>query len=182
MDVSEESPQLAVGRCLLDNWVEERATAQLDTSTPRESLYKKGHKGILTVDDTAKVQGTSTIKSSYIPPRGPGVRERGRRGELLERELFQKISEQIQSELNPEPPAPDFSSTTHTDYMAEGFQCSGPTLAQMYESKADQAICFWNENHNCLQGVTAANNKDAPFRKNCSFSKPISEQLDHAML
>ncbi|KAL2100391.1 hypothetical protein ACEWY4_004785 [Coilia grayii] len=212
MDVSDDSLQhneVPVGKCLLDNWVEERATALLDNSMPRVSVHKNGHRGILTLDVTAKVQGMSTVKSSYVPPKGPGVRQRGQRGELLEKHLYQKISarptepaelsrhhyfqvlknntllshsEQVQAELNLQPPVTDFSSTTHTDYMAEGFQPAGPSPAQVYDSKTERAITFWNENYHRLQGVTTVSNRDAPFRKNSSFSKPISEQLDNAML
>ncbi|XP_076139511.1 sperm-associated antigen 8 [Alosa pseudoharengus] len=178
-----ENNEISVGRCLLDNWVEERATALLDNSMPRTRIHKNGHRGILTLDMTAKVQGLSTIKSSYTPPKGPGIREKGLRGELLEKYLFEKISAEVQAEFNPEPPATEFCSTTQADYTMEGFRCVSPTiLSQEYDYKTDQAITLWNENYHRLQGVTAVTTKDAPFRKNASFSKPISEQLDNAML
>lgn len=178
-----ESKEISVGKCLLDNWVEERATALLDNSVTRTSIHKNGHRGILTVDMAAKVQGLSTIKSSYTPPKGPGVRQKGLRGELLEKHLFKILSEEVQAELDPEPPATEFSSTTQADYTMEGFRCVSPTtLCQKYDNKTDQAITSWCENYHHLQGVTAVTNKDTPFRKNTSFSKPISEQLDNTML
>ncbi|XP_062410692.1 sperm associated antigen 8 [Sardina pilchardus] len=187
MSVPEEEPlennEISVGKCLLDNWVEERATALLVDSMPRTSIQKTGHRGILTLDMTAKMQGLSTVKSSYTPPKGPGVRVKGLRGELLEKHLFEKISAEVQAEFNPDPPATEFCSTTQTDYTVEGFRCVSPTiLSQEYDHRTDQAITLWSENYHHLQGVTAVTTKDAPFRKNASFSKPISEQLDNAML
>ncbi|XP_031433116.1 sperm associated antigen 8 isoform X2 [Clupea harengus] len=159
-----------------------RATALLDNSMPRTRIPKNGHRGILALDMTAKVQGISTIQSSYTPPKGPGVRQKGLRGELLEKHLYKKISEEVQTELNPGPLATEFCSTTQADFSVEGFRCVTPTPSQEYDYRTDQAITFWSENCHRAPGVTAVRNKDTPFRKNASFSTPISEQLDSPML
>ncbi|XP_026883155.1 sperm-associated antigen 8 isoform X3 [Electrophorus electricus] len=129
-----------VGRCLLDNWVEERATALLDSTGTRLDIHKNGHRGILTVDITSKV--VSTVKAAYITPKGSGVRKRGLRTELLEKDLIKRISEQD------------------------------------HDYKTDQAITFWSENYQKIQGMTPVRTRDTPFKKNASFSTPINESLD----
>ncbi|CDQ64151.1 unnamed protein product [Oncorhynchus mykiss] len=221
LDTSVE--QKSIGKCLLYNWVEERATAVLDNERPRAHIHKNGHKGILTMDLSSKVQGVTTVNAAFTPPRGHGVRQRGLRGELLENDLLKKISllqgnskskcqqintswkllnvtikfgsvetsyeeigqgvytthhEQTHAEFNPEPPKTEFCSTTKEDYKVEGFLPSLPSPLKVHDYKSDQAITFWSENHHQIQGVTAVRTRDTPFKKNATFSTPISEHMD----
>uniref|UniRef100_A0A4W5QW51 Sperm associated antigen 8 n=1 Tax=Hucho hucho TaxID=62062 RepID=A0A4W5QW51_9TELE len=176
LDASVE--QKSIGKGLLYNWVEERATAVLDNERPRAHIHKNGHKGILTMDLSSKVQGVTTVNAAFTPPKGHGVRQRGIRGELLENDLLKKISEQTHAEFNPEPPKTEFYSTTKEDYKVEGFQPSLPSPLKEHDYKSDQAITFWSENHHQIQGVTAVRTRDTPFKKNATFSTPISEHMD----
>ncbi|KAJ7988424.1 hypothetical protein DPEC_G00323410 [Dallia pectoralis] len=168
----------SIGKCLLFNWVEERATALVDNNKPRAHIHKNGHTGILTMDLSSRAQGDTTVKSAFTPPMGHGVRQRGMRGELLENSLLKKISEQTLAELNPEPPKTDFCSTTKQDYKVKDFQPFLPAPQRDHDYKRDQAITFWNENHQQIQGGTPVRTRDTPFKKNATFSTPISELMD----
>ncbi|XP_028830180.1 sperm-associated antigen 8 [Denticeps clupeoides] len=163
------------GKCL-------HSTASLDQSEhSSHHRLKNGHTGIFTQVSTAKIDGLTSVKAAYTPPRLVGVRLTGSRKELLEKELFTKISEQTHAELNPAAPATDFCSTTRADYTVEGFNSVIPLPSKNHDYKTEQAITFWSENHRHVQGMTAVTTSDTPFRKNAFFSTPISEQLDDPM-
>ncbi|KAG7314813.1 hypothetical protein KOW79_022116 [Hemibagrus wyckioides] len=173
-----EEGERAGGGCLLGNWVEERATTSLDNTGPTSDIHKNGHKGILTVDFSSKLNGVSTLKSAFTSPKGTWVRQKGLRSELLQKHLIKSISEQVHAELTPQPPAPELYSVTRADYTAQGFQSVQPTPSTDRDYRTDEAITFWRENFDKIQGVTAVRNRDAPFKKNASFTTPISERLD----
>ncbi|XP_016336112.1 sperm-associated antigen 8-like [Sinocyclocheilus anshuiensis] len=166
------------GRCLLGNWVEERATALLDRTGPRSRVHKYGHTGILTMDVAAKVQGLSTFKAAFNSPKSLGVLQKGRRAELLENDLIKIISDQIHAEMNTEPPAPELCSVTKADYKVEGFKSVRAPMAMDHDYTTEQAITFWSDNYQKIQGVTTVKTKDHPFKINATFSTPIGEQLD----
>ncbi|XP_026195620.1 sperm-associated antigen 8 [Anabas testudineus] len=172
------TPKKKVGKSLLHNWVEERAVAALDNEETKIQTQRHGHKGILTVDQGCKMETVTTVKAAYIPPKDPGVRLRGIRGELLEKHIAQMIRDKVQAELNPPTPTTDFGSTTQKDFCVEGFVPLTPKTTQVHEYKTDQAVTFWSENYQRVQGVTAVQTPKAPFRKSAQFSKPISERLD----
>ncbi|XP_072549131.1 sperm-associated antigen 8 [Salminus brasiliensis] len=178
-EVNEENRP--VGRCLLHNWVEERAAALLDSSDPRSHINRNGHRGILTVDMTSKTQGVSTVKAAFTAPKGPGVRQKGLRAELLEKCLIKTISEQVHAELSPEPLALELCSVTRADYTAEGFKPVRPAPSMERDYRTDQAITFWSENYQKIQGMTEVRAGHSPFKKNASFSTPINERLDDPM-
>ncbi|XP_067430965.1 sperm associated antigen 8 isoform X1 [Thunnus thynnus] len=169
-----------VGKCLLHNWVEERAVAALDTQETKAHIQKHGHRGILTIDQESKMETVSTLRAAYIPPKSPGVRLRGIRGELLEKHIAQMISEKIHADLNPPTPKTDFCSTTKNDFCMEGFVPLTPETTEVcvYDYKTEQAVTFWSENYQRIQGVTAVGTPNVPFRKSALFSTPISERLD----
>uniref|UniRef100_A0A672KK73 Sperm-associated antigen 8-like n=1 Tax=Sinocyclocheilus grahami TaxID=75366 RepID=A0A672KK73_SINGR len=156
----------------------QRATALLDGTGPRSCVHKYGHTGILTMDVAAKVQGISTFKATFNSPKSLGVRQKGSRAELLENDLIKRISNQIHAEMNAEPPAPELCSVTKADYKAEGFKSVHALLTTDHEYTAEQAITFWSDNYQKIQGVTAVKTKDHPFKRNATFSTPIGEQLD----
>ncbi|KAL7838256.1 hypothetical protein AOLI_G00266600 [Acnodon oligacanthus] len=166
---------------LLRNWVEERATALLDNTGPKSHINRNGHMGILTVDMTSKMHGVSTVKAAFTTPIGPRVRHKGLRAELLEKCLIKTISEQIQADLNPELPAQELCSVTRADYGAEGFKSVRSAPSTDHDYKTNQAITFWSENYQKVQGVTGVGTPDGPFKKNTTFSTPISERLDNPM-
>ncbi|XP_067296088.1 sperm associated antigen 8 isoform X2 [Pseudorasbora parva] len=167
------------GRCLLGNWVEERATSLLDRTVPRSRVHKYGHTGILTMDVAAEVQGISTFQAAFNAPKILGVRQKGRRTELLENELIKRISDQIHAELNADPPDTEMCSMTKADYKVEGFKSVHTPLTMDHDYTTEQAITFWSDNYKKIQGVTAVKIKDSPFKRNATFSTPIGEQIDH---
>ncbi|XP_056288064.1 sperm associated antigen 8 [Pseudoliparis swirei] len=176
-----EQPNTAPGRvggCMLHNWAEERAVAALDTPETRSQIRKYGHRGILTTDWESKMERVTTLKATYVTPKSPGVRLRGVRGELLEKQLADTIREKIHAELNPPSPETDFCSTTQKDFGVEGFVPLAPETTQVHDYKSDQAVTFWSENRQRVQGVTGVQNPKASFRKSALFSTPIGERLD----
>ncbi|XP_041816610.1 sperm associated antigen 8 [Chelmon rostratus] len=166
-----------VGKCLIRSWVEERTVAALDTEQTRTQIQKHGHRGIVTVDRESKMESVTTFKAAFLPPKSPGVRLRGIRGELLEKHIVQMISEKIH-EQKPSTPKTDFCSTTQKDFCVDGFVPLTPETTQAHDYKTDQAITFWRENCQQIQGVTAIQTLKAPFRKSALFSTPIRERLD----
>ncbi|XP_056313004.1 sperm associated antigen 8 [Danio aesculapii] len=167
-------------KCLLGNWVEEGATALLDSTRPRTCIHKHGHTGILTTDVAAKVQGTSTFRAAFNASTSLGMRQRGRRTELLENDLIKRIRDEIHADLNADPPIAELSSVTKADYKVEGFKsvraCPNSTMGHEYTT--EQAITFWSDNYQKIQGMTAVKRKDSPFKRSAAFSTPIGEQLD----
>ncbi|XP_047426118.1 sperm associated antigen 8 [Mugil cephalus] len=161
---------------------EERATAALDKERTKTHIQRHGHKGILTIDPESKMESVTTLKADYVTPKGPGVRLRGIRSELLEKHIAQMISEKIKAERSPPPSKTDYCSTTRTDFSVKGFVPRTPETTQVHDYKTDQAITFWSENCKQIQGVTPIKTLNAPFRKSALFSTPISERLDEIEL
>ncbi|XP_068430464.1 sperm-associated antigen 8 [Clinocottus analis] len=174
--------QSKVAGCMLRNWVEERAVDALDTTQTRSEILKHGHRGILTMDWESKMESVTTQKATFAPPKGPGVRLQGIRVELLEKQIAVKIREKVQADLNPPSPETDYCSTTQKDFSVEGFVPLTPETTQVHDYKADQAVTFWSDNCQRIQGMTDVQNLKAPFRKSALFSTPISERLDEIEL
>ncbi|XP_035245861.1 sperm associated antigen 8 [Anguilla rostrata] len=178
MNTSDDVDKTSPGKCLLDNWVEERATSFLDTEESKAHISKHGHKGIISMDLVSKAQDVTTVKEDFIPPVAPQIRQRGLREELLEKALYKTISQQVDEEFNPGPPPAEFISTTREDFKVPGFQSVPPSPSKEHDYKSDQAISFWSENYQKVQRVTAVRTSDTPFRKNAAFSTPIGQRLD----
>uniref|UniRef100_A0A3P9IEZ6 Sperm associated antigen 8 n=1 Tax=Oryzias latipes TaxID=8090 RepID=A0A3P9IEZ6_ORYLA len=158
-------------------WTEQKAAAR-STKYSRQRTEKDSHKGIFAVDPEAKMETTTTSKANYVAPEGPGGRLRGTRRELLEKQIVQMIREEMQAEMNTPTPETQFCSTTHRDFCIPGYEPSRPKAAQIHDYKTEQAITFWSENYQQVQGVTPVQNQKAPFRRSALFSTPLSEQLD----
>ncbi|XP_029921696.1 sperm-associated antigen 8 [Myripristis murdjan] len=170
------------GKCLLEKSTEESAAAALDTEGSREQIQRLGHRDILTMDPASKIEDVSTMKAAYVSPRTAGVRLRGIRGELMEKHITQKIREQVHAEFNPAPPKTDFCSTTRKDFTVEGFVPLTLETTNVHDYKSDQAITFWSENHQRIQGVTAVPSPGSPFKKSTLFSTPVAQRLDEPAL
>ncbi|TSL28200.1 Sperm-associated antigen 8 [Bagarius yarrelli] len=128
-----------------------RATIELDNSGTASDIQKHGHRDILTVDVSSKLNGVSTLKSAFTSPYGTRVRQKGLRSELLQKHLMKSISEQVNAELTPQPVVPELYSVTRTDYSVEGFQCVQPTPSTDRDYRTDEAITFWRENVDKVQ-------------------------------
>ncbi|XP_051969726.1 sperm associated antigen 8 isoform X2 [Xyrauchen texanus] len=155
----------------------QRATELLYRTGSKSCIHENGHIGILTVDTAAEVQGVSTFNAAFSSPKSLGMRQKGKRTELMEKDLIKKISVQVHAELNPAPPASELCSVTKADYKVEGFKPVHAPL-NMHDYTTEQAITFWSDNYQKIQGVTAVKTKHCPFKRNATFSTPISEQLD----
>ncbi|KAK2818886.1 hypothetical protein Q5P01_024447 [Channa striata] len=94
-----------MGKCMVHNWVEERAVAELDNEETKIETQKHGHKCILSMDDHRKMETVTTVRADYVPPKGSG----GIRGELLEKHIARLISEKVYAELYPPAPKTDFA-------------------------------------------------------------------------
>nr|XP_046231982.1 sperm associated antigen 8 [Scatophagus argus] len=162
-----------VGKPMVHNR-EERA---LDTEKTRTQTQRHGHRGILMMDLESKMETVTTFKAAYIPPKSPGVRLQGIRGELFEKHLTQMISEKIAAERRPLTPKTDYSSTTQRDFCVEGFVSVTPETTQAHDYKTDQAITFWSENCQHIQGVSAIQTLKAPF-----FMKSMSHLITENVL
>ncbi|KAI3361955.1 hypothetical protein L3Q82_012306, partial [Scortum barcoo] len=184
----------------------QRAVAALDNEETRIQIQRRGHKGILTMDQGSKMETLTTIKATYTAHKSSGVRLRGIRGELLEKHIAQMISkkseyffqpcqlqrlisscfnsEELHAERNPPTSKTDFCSTMQKDFCVEGFVPLTPETTQgsVHDYKTDQAVTFWSENFQRIQGVTTIQTPKAPFRKSAQFSTPISERLDEIEL
>ncbi|XP_069563324.1 sperm-associated antigen 8 isoform X2 [Brachyistius frenatus] len=147
-----------VGKCLLHILAEEGA---LDTEETKMQIRRHGHKGILTMNQEAKMETMTTLKAAYVTPRSPGVRLKGVRCELLEKRAAQMTSEKAHAERNPPTLQTEYSSTSHTDFCVKGFVPRKPETTQ---------------------GMTAAQTSKAPFRKSALFTTPISQRLDEEEL
>ncbi|XP_028274181.1 sperm-associated antigen 8 [Parambassis ranga] len=163
-----------VTRRLVRNWDEKEER--------KKHIQKHGHKGILTVDEDSKMETTTTARVDFAPPKDLGVRLRGIRSQLLEKQLAQTISEKIKAERNPPTPETDYNTTTQTDFGIKGFVPLRPQTTQIHDYRTDQAMTYWREMYKRIQGVTPVKNLNAPFRKSCLFSTPITERLDEIEL
>ncbi|RVE65518.1 hypothetical protein OJAV_G00117220, partial [Oryzias javanicus] len=152
--------------------------AARSTKDSRSRSQKGSHKGIFTVDQEAKMETTTTSKATYVAVERPGGRMLGTRRELLEKQIIQMIREEMRAEVNTPTPEAEFCSTTHRDFSIPGYEPSRPKAAQTHDYKTDEAITFWSENYQQVQGVTPVQTQKSPFRKSAVFSTPISERLD----
>jgi len=59
--------------------------------TSKAQLYRHGHKGLLTIHLDAHAEKQTTVKDSYQHPQFPSVCTRGKKEELFERTLYDKI-------------------------------------------------------------------------------------------
>ncbi|XP_064608905.1 sperm-associated antigen 8-like [Liolophura sinensis] len=174
------------GKCLLENWVEERAVYELDPQelsgniTSKAQLLKDGHAGILNRDFSAKVEGESTVMSSYKVPQKVNVRLTGKKQEMIERMVLEKVHKEIQ-DINPQVEPPDYKSVTMKDFNIEDFVSQKPKPTHNHDYKRDQAVTFWTEHADKITGVSQKKTGDSAFRKNDAFSKPIDERWDEPL-
>ncbi|XP_051907103.1 sperm associated antigen 8 [Hippocampus zosterae] len=144
----------------------------------REHILRHGHKGIITMNTGAKMESITTLKSAFAPPRSAGVRLQGIRSELLERRIAQIIRDKIHAERNPPLPQTEFATTTQRDFRVEGFVPQTTKINRFHDYTTEQAISYWSENYQRIQGVSAVECPNTPFRKSAQFSTPIGEQRE----
>ncbi|CAG2249238.1 unnamed protein product [Mytilus edulis] len=190
----------ADGKCLLENWVEERSVNPYDCVeedvkvTSSAERFKDGHIGILTTELEAPASKLTTVRESYKKPEPCGVKRTND-----ERNVFEKVGREVfNEELEASQPEPtDFRSVTNKDFNIEGFKSVRPQptkmdmalviLIYMYRKTTfhfrititkRSARTYWSEHKKNVHGVSSEKTGDTPFRKNDAFSKPIGEYWD----
>ncbi|XP_067399643.1 sperm-associated antigen 8 [Emydura macquarii macquarii] len=187
-EMAEEQPRELVsrGKCLVHNWQEERATNELDQVPSPELgsegfVYRHGHRGLLTLQLLAQLADSTTMKESYCRPRRTRLPVRGQREAMLELMLYQKYRKETLAELYPPVGPMESLSTTHRDYGKEGFQAVPPPPSRPHDYRLEQPHTFWLESAPQLPGITNVRTSDTPFRRNATFTAPISEYLDQPL-
>ncbi|XP_063312746.1 sperm-associated antigen 8 [Pelobates fuscus] len=173
--------------CLLHNWVEERATASLDSSPPGAKLsdghvFRHGHRGIISTLLEAHIADSTTNKDSYRAPSTHHMRLMGPREEMLQKYLFQKFSQGVLEAINV--PSEDLNikeSTTKRDYKVDGFTSRPPASNKSHDYRTEQAVTFWTEKLHRIPGVSDIKMRDTPFKKTSMFSTPITQYLDQPL-
>jgi len=93
------------GRCLLENWVEERATNHLETNDINfenincAQLHQNGHKGLLSLNFGAQVSKSTTVRNSYKPPTFPEVAHEGRRLRAAKAKLIEECTKEVEDDF-----------------------------------------------------------------------------------
>ncbi|CAL1544475.1 unnamed protein product [Lymnaea stagnalis] len=177
----------SAGRCMLENWVEERANIDRDPPLDREYNLKEraiflrsGHPGILTVEDTAKAENVTTVRATYTPPKVDRTRQKGIRRELMEKaftkavcdEILEEKTKKIEEERG-EPMCTIFMQDYTRDFPKFEIEDT-----KDHDYVNEQPITFWSEHKDKMHGVTQTKTRDSAFRRNDAFSKPIGEYWD----
>ncbi|XP_039270986.2 sperm-associated antigen 8-like [Styela clava] len=174
------------GRCLLENWVEERATAKLEPTdvnseyTSSAQLHRHGHKGLLTLETDARAEKLTTVRESYQEPKFPQVLLKGKKAKLIEQMLYDEIGQQTHEDFNPPPPKTEYITIKQQDFDKSDFESTLPPPTKEHNVNTEQCVTFWSEHTNKITGVSQVKTRDTPFKKNTAFSKPIAEYLDEA--
>lgn len=176
--MTEQRHEKKAGKCMVSNWLEERAVAFIDTEQTKAKIQRYGHRCILSINEGAKMEDITTMRTFYVPPKGPTVKLQGRRIEHLEKQIAQAARERIELQMKPAPCQQEYCSVAHKDFKVEGFVPFTPQSAEDHDYRSEDAITFWNENYDKIQGVTPVRSMVAPFRKCSQFSRPIGERLD----
>ncbi|XP_074852017.1 sperm-associated antigen 8 isoform X2 [Carettochelys insculpta] len=175
------------GTCLVHNWQEERATNQLDEAPCAKLgsegfVYRHGHRGLLTLQCCLPLATSTTMQDSYHRPQSTRVPVRGQRAAILELMLYQNYRKETLAELYPPAGPMESRSTTHRDYRKEGFQAVLLPHTRPHDYHREQPRTFWLESARqltflLLQGVSNFRSGETPFRRNATFTTPVSEYL-----
>ncbi|XP_007498845.1 sperm-associated antigen 8 isoform X1 [Monodelphis domestica] len=171
------------GQCLIHNWVEERATNELDRVLNREESegyrFRHGHVGLLTLELSSPQTSRTTQKDSYQHPGDPRKALRGKKEAMLELLLHHEIRKEVKQAQGP-PYYCNYESVTHHDYQRKLEQPCLPPPTKPH-SLMEQPETFWLQNAKQLPGVSNIRTYDTPFRKNCSFSTPVPLSLEQPL-
>ncbi|GFS27354.1 sperm-associated antigen 8-like [Elysia marginata] len=179
----------SAGRCLLENWVEERANYGRDPPLDREynmaersGFLRSGHPGLLTIDDKAKAEDRTTVRLTYTVPDVDKTRRVGLRAELMEKAFaagvmaeMQQKQQKVEDDFKAEP----LCSTFMQDYTKD-FPKNQPAPTKDHDLVKEQPVTFWSEHKDKIHGCTQTKTRDTAFRKNDAFSKPIGEYWDES--
>ncbi|KAH3843966.1 sperm-associated antigen 8-like [Dreissena polymorpha] len=173
------------GKCLLENWVEERQTQKYDTINDdkcesKAQLFRDGHVGVLTINVDSKLESETTVRASYKKPVHPGIPLEGKKNDLM-RQMYmeQAIQDVFKDDINiPQPEPLDYKSVTAKDFNKDDFVHVPPKPTKNHNYRTEQPVSFWSEHKDRITGVTSVKTRDTPFRRNDAFSQPIDEYFD----
>ncbi|NWU09766.1 SPAG8 protein, partial [Cephalopterus ornatus] len=125
----------------------------------------------------------SSTMDTYRPPHRALLLGQGQRKAMLASMLYEKYrqactpAKETEEEIRPRPQPMESVSTTHRDYTARGFQPAPPSITQPHNYLTEQPNSFWLEQARGLPGVTALFSRNIPFKRNATFSTPITVYL-----
>uniref|UniRef100_A0A8C6SDK8 Uncharacterized protein n=1 Tax=Neogobius melanostomus TaxID=47308 RepID=A0A8C6SDK8_9GOBI len=108
------------------------------------------------------------------------IQKYGHRG-LLSMELGAKMEDVTTvtaTYVQHQGPGVRLKETTHRMKSAVLLNGAVSVCSQVHDYKSENAVSFWSENHQKIQGLTPVPSASAPFRKCSDFSRPIGERLD----
>lgn len=109
----------------------------------------------------------------------PKPPEKGKRQELLERFLFEKISEEIARETFAARSPPSYISTAHDHFNVPGFDPDARMQPSFkYSLYTDPILTYWSENRRNMHGVTVPDNPTRNFNSSLKFTKSPAERFD----
>ncbi|GIX77100.1 uncharacterized protein CEXT_51051 [Caerostris extrusa] len=121
----------------------------------------------------------STHQADYKTPPRPTPPRRGKRKELMEKYLFEKISADIANHLFRPRSPPKYLSTTHDHFDVPGFDPDASLQPKFEHSLySDPYVTYWSENKRRVHGVSVPENPTGNFNSSTRFSKPISEKWE----
>jgi hypothetical protein len=174
-------------KCLLENWVEERAVSDLDAHkaikhpeiTNQAKLLKDGHDGLITTASCSHTRDLTTHNDSYRPIKGLGIRLKGARAELLERMLYERAKKELEEEAAQQEEPDEIRSVTSKDFGIDDFVPKEPAPTSHHNYVTEQPVTIWTEIRDRAHGITQVKPTfDTPFRRNAAFSRPISENWE----
>ncbi|XP_061218008.1 sperm-associated antigen 8 isoform X2 [Neopsephotus bourkii] len=180
---AEQPPRLGPrGRCLIHNWQEERATNHLDIVQGQEQgsegfIHRHGHPRLL-YHHHLPGPNNSTTMDTYCLPHSVLMPGQGQREATLKAMLYHKYREEMLKKISPPRMPMESMSVTHQDYKPKGCLSAPSPPSQPHDYLTEQPCSFWLEQARSLTGVTSIRSRDSPFRKDASFSTPITESLD----
>lgn len=177
------------GRCLLENWVEERANKERDPSQDKEynptekaDFLRGGHKGLITINDSAKASDVTTVRESYTVQCPDPTRRVGKRKELMEQAFAQAVCEDLlkEKEEKAKQELEGLMASTFTKSYSKEFTKTEFKQTANHDYITEQPVTFWSEHKDKIHGTSQVKTKDTAFRKNDAFSKPIGEYWDES--
>jgi hypothetical protein len=175
-------------KCLIENWFEERAVADIDNEKAKQKphvkteaeLLKDGHDGLITTVGCSHTRDLTTHLDSFRPFTDPGIRLKGSRAELMERMLYERALKELEEEQREkELAAEEVRSVTNKDFGIDDFVPMQPAPTSHHDYVSEQPVTIWTEIRDRAHGVSQVKKTfDTPFCRNTAFTRPISESWD----
>ncbi|XP_054708022.1 uncharacterized protein LOC129217712 [Uloborus diversus] len=121
--------------------------------------------------------GKSVYRADFKEPPLPPPPTRGKRRELLERFLFEKISADIAArEFRPRSP-PSYRTCTQDHFDVAGFDPdAGLRPSFEHALYSEPQLTFWSDNRRVSHGVTVPDCPTGLFHRSAGFSKGVVER------